>query len=183
MQTPKVLLLVIAVLLVVLLITNPKPPEHKEAVKESLIDEFHKDKGAEMKDGWDAFGMALSGMLIDKMVDNFVGSDNYLLFSTTKLRVKEKSEVVGVGLLGKVFLFPQTKEGIKGFVNSNENNSPFQEENQETETYNGDFLNKPEEDVSFFDEEPSEDLPPPQPPTFHYQEIIDSEENPDTTTN
>jgi hypothetical protein len=49
-------------------------------------------------------GMMLGGAIIDGLISNLVTTDNYVIFSTTKISWKGKSKVIGVGVFGNVFL-------------------------------------------------------------------------------
>jgi hypothetical protein len=59
-----------------------------------------------------AFGMMLGGALVDRIVDNFVSTDNYVLFSTTKVSWEGKTKIIGIGAFGNVFISSKLDEAI-----------------------------------------------------------------------
>jgi hypothetical protein len=50
-----------------------------------------------------ALGMMLGGALVDKIIDNLVSTENYILFSTTKISWEGETKIIGIGAFGNVF--------------------------------------------------------------------------------
>src|ERR1700761_6028278 len=96
-------LIIIGAIVLIAVITNPGPERHKEAVKVEL-NKLMQNKLSDSGEGVEAFGSLVGGALIDRMVDNVVSSDSYLLFSTTKVTWDGNSRVVGIGAFGNVYI-------------------------------------------------------------------------------
>ncbi len=110
------LILIIVSLLVLAAITNPGIEKHKEVVKskinESLQANLSNSENSTEQAG-EALGAAFGGVIIEKMVDNIVSSDSYVVCSTTKITWQGQSKVIGIGLFGNVFLSGQLDEAMK----------------------------------------------------------------------
>lgn len=111
-------IIVIGIVLVAIL-TNPNQERHREVVKSEILiymqkSKFDKLSESETDDGWTGLGQALgtmiSGMLVNGIVNNFISSDNYVLFSTTKLTWDGENYIIGAGLFGNVFLTKKLDE-------------------------------------------------------------------------
>ena len=113
MKQIQITLIIIGFIIVALMATNPSTEEHKEAVKEKISAAFennNSDGNAFRKLG-EQLGQTIGMALIDKMIKR----DNYLLFSLTKskfLDYDEKEKVVGLGILGKVYLRDEFSEKV-----------------------------------------------------------------------
>ena len=124
MKQSQISLIVIGFILVALMATNPSTEEHKEAIKEKVSAAFennNSDGNAFQKLG-EQLGQTIGMALIDKMIKR----DNYLLFSLTKskfLNYDEKEKVVGLGILGKVYLANEFSEKITEKIK--ESNNPI----------------------------------------------------------
>ena len=102
---------IIGLILLVAVITNPSQDRHKEVIKTKLntyMQQSLKSNQSGTSDEWAqagaALGLMMGGAMIQNIVDNFVSTDNYVLFSLTKITVEGKSKVVGIGAFGNVFL-------------------------------------------------------------------------------
>lgn len=109
----------IAIILLVAVITNPNQERHKEVIKEKLNSYMHKTMSeglSESDNEWEqagqALGMMLGGVLIDKIISNAITTDNYVIFSTTKMTWKGESKVIGVGAFGNIFLSNKVDEAL-----------------------------------------------------------------------
>lgn len=101
----------------VLVLTNPDRAKHAMAVKEILTKEFNKAMTEELrksKNNYQAtnagIGLFLGSALIDKVVDGYIDSENFYLFSLTKINVDGDNRTIGLGILGKVFISDKLKE-------------------------------------------------------------------------
>ena len=118
----------IAVLIILIAIfTNPNPDRHKEAVK-NKVNSYIQQSMKESMNGTEnnnaqagqALGMMLAGAFIDKIIDNLVSTDNYVLFSTTKITWDGKTEIIGIGAFGNVYLTRKIDEAIdEGLLKNN----------------------------------------------------------------
>lgn len=111
MKKKFIVLFGIVLLILLAVITNPRQEEHKEAVKAKFNTYLQKSMSknlSEADDEWknagQALGMLIGGSLVDVLTSNIVTTDNYVLFSTTKMTWEGETKVVGVGILGNVFL-------------------------------------------------------------------------------
>jgi hypothetical protein len=100
-------LVIIGAIVLIAIITNPDPERHKEAVKteiNKLMQKELSDKAGDTGTTGQVFGALLGGAMIDRMVSTMVSTDNYLLFSTTKVTWEGQTRVIGVGAFGNVFI-------------------------------------------------------------------------------
>jgi len=102
---------IIGIIVLVAILTNPNQNRHKEVVKNKLNSYIQKsmtesltETDNDLEQAGQALGMMLGGALVDKMVDNLVSTNNYLLFSTTKINWKGQSKVIGIGIFGNVYI-------------------------------------------------------------------------------
>ena len=51
--------------------------------------------------------------MADKLVENMVSVDNYVIFSITNVRIDGKKKSVGYGLFGNVFIFGEIKKNFR----------------------------------------------------------------------
>jgi uncharacterized protein DUF4359 len=115
MKSKHILLIVIGAILLIALLTNPNSEAHKETVK-STITEYYQRSVAEdesiSNNGFAALGNLMATSLINKMVENGVSSDNYLIFSITKMYYKGEEKSIGFGAFGNVFLSANVDEAF-----------------------------------------------------------------------
>lgn len=114
----------IAVILIIAAFSNPKEAQHREFVKNELraIMEAKMDKDSIGKDGLGelvlGLGKLLGSAVIDGVVDQLVFSDDYLLFSLTRMRHQGKEEIVGLGIFGNIILFKDLETALEeGWLN------------------------------------------------------------------
>lgn len=104
------ILAAIAALLILLVVTCPKPQQHKEAVAKVVAEVINEEASLVPNDADDPFSRTLkdfTSTFTTKMVaigvDNLVSVDNYFVCSIGRLHYANQSHVVSVGLLGHVF--------------------------------------------------------------------------------
>lgn len=101
--------LIIIVVIVIAAITNPDERRHKEImmnkVKPEMIQGFFGEKEVEKMTNLDAISFMFGSTVVEKFMDNFISTDNYVLFSLTKATWDGETKVVGIGLFGNVLLF------------------------------------------------------------------------------
>lgn len=121
MKKRYVILLVFIIFLIAAILTNPSQDRHREIIKskikshvERTIKEYTTTENPWEKFG-QALGMAFVGVIVDKLVDNLITSDNYVLFSLTKVKILGETRVIGIGIFGKVFIFKDLKDIINDF--------------------------------------------------------------------
>ena len=101
-------LLVIGIILVIAAITNPDADEHREKIKQMLVENTGITDslidGMESDNSWEsagsALGYALGMAFIDKILDNALYIDNYVFFSISKVKIEGEERKVAIGLFG-----------------------------------------------------------------------------------
>ena len=120
MKNKHIGLVFVGLLFIVAVITNPNQDRHKEVVKNKLNvlmqkavkDSFkNSDSGAEQIGS--ALGLMLGGAMLDRMIESMVSTDNYVLFSTTKISWEGKTKLIGIGAFGNVFISDEIEESLK----------------------------------------------------------------------
>ena len=120
MKTNYITLAIISLIVLVAVLTNPDQNRHKEVIKTKLITYLQKslDKDqAETRDEWkqanQALGIMLGGIIVEKVLENFMSIDNYVVFSTTKITWEGESRIIGIGAFGNVFLTRELDEALQ----------------------------------------------------------------------
>lgn len=120
MKNKHIVLIFVGLLLIVAVFTNPNQDRHKEVVKNKLNvlmqkavkDSFkNSDSGAEQIGS--ALGLMLGGAMLDRMIESMVSTDNYVLFSTTKISWEGKTKLIGIGAFGNVFISDEIDSALK----------------------------------------------------------------------
>lgn len=86
----------------------------------SLLQKNLKQELTEMDGTAQALSMMLGGAVLDGFVDNTVSSDNYILFSTTKMTLYGESKVIGIGAFGNVFISNKIDKAIEKSLQKNQ---------------------------------------------------------------
>jgi hypothetical protein len=120
MKKGQLMFSVVSLVLLIAAFTNPDPDQHKEAVKakfNAYIQRAAREglgkAGNEWEQAGQAIGLMLGGALLGQLVDNLIATDNYVLFSVTKISWEGESKIIGVGAFGNVFLSKQVDEVIQ----------------------------------------------------------------------
>ncbi|QHV96336.1 DUF4359 domain-containing protein [Spirosoma endbachense] len=98
--------------ILILVLTNPGLEDHKAKVKASFRKEI-KSAIASKTDQESAaaiFGQTLGTAFAETVIDHLITRDNYLLLSLTKLKFDGEPKVIGVGILGNVFITKKIDE-------------------------------------------------------------------------
>ena len=98
---------VMSMIILVAVLTNPDQDRHKEVIRNELNSYFQQnmtESDDKLEQIGQTVGMMLRGAFIDGMINNLVSTDNYLLFSTTKITLDGKTKIIGIGAFGNVFL-------------------------------------------------------------------------------
>ncbi|MGX7666064.1 DUF4359 domain-containing protein [Flavobacterium pedocola] len=115
MKTKQIILIGLGIILAIAIFTNPNQEIHKEVVKSTITSYYQKsieEDDTIPKNGFSALGSLLGTSLINTLVENGVSSDNYLVFSITKIRYKGEEKSIGFGVFGNVFLSEKVKEAF-----------------------------------------------------------------------
>jgi hypothetical protein len=93
MNRSKIVFVIIGSVLIIALITNPSPDKHREQVQIDLVIPVENVVGSEM-----------TLTILDLLTSN-VTSTNYFVFSQTIYLNKDKRNIIGIGVFGRVYLF------------------------------------------------------------------------------
>jgi hypothetical protein len=111
MKTKFLIISIIALAVIVAILTNPKPEVHKEALKNKLYQYMHgpmtydlNNARTRQEEVVQMFDILLGNTLLESVIDNLVTSDNYLIFSLTRLSLEGNSKIIGYGIFGNVYL-------------------------------------------------------------------------------
>ncbi len=125
MKKSHIIIAIIGFVLVIAAVTNPNADRHKEVIKAKLNAYMQKSMAEEYgttDNTWEkagqALGMMFSGAIVDGIVANIVSTDNYILFSTTKVSWAGDTKVIGIGAFGNVFINNELDEALnEGLLN------------------------------------------------------------------
>mgnify|MGYP003605125588 CR=1 FL=1 len=124
MKKQSIIILLIAIIVLIAVFTNPNAQTHREAVKVVFNENLQKEQAknalennSEFEKAGANLGMMLGSVFIDKMIENIVTSDNYVLFSLTKVSWEGKSKIIGYGLFGNVFISDEANKALKNDSN------------------------------------------------------------------
>lgn len=104
-------IIIFGVIVLIAVFTNPSTEEHKQAVK-SVVNQIVQNSVSENASDMENLGILLGSSLAEKLVENSVTRDNYILFSITKISWKSESRNIGYGVFGNVFLSEKVKEAF-----------------------------------------------------------------------
>lgn len=116
MKAKHIVLIAFGVILAIAIFTNPSQEMHKDIVKSKLVAYYQKSIEEDEtipKNGFSALGSLLGTSLINTLVESGVSSDNYLLFSVTKIAYKGEENSIGFGVFGNVFLSDRVEEAFQ----------------------------------------------------------------------
>jgi hypothetical protein len=124
MKKSSFILVILSLIIIVAVLTNPDQDRHKEIIKNKLLTSLQKSmkqNQTQIKDDWEeagqALGIILGGVIIDGLLNNLMSTDNYVLFSTTKITWDGERKIIGIGALGNVFLTRKLDEALnKGLL-------------------------------------------------------------------
>ena len=118
MKKSNIILVVFATIILIAVLTNPSSEEHKQAVK-SVVNHVVQNSISENGSDMEKLGILFGSSLAEKLIENSVTRDNYILFSITKIKWQGESKNIGYGLFGNVFL----SEKVNKAFNNNEVNN------------------------------------------------------------
>lgn len=113
MKKSNLALIIIGFILLVCIITNPNAESHKQTVKEKVNTHLQNSLLLETNSEEEAFnnlGTLIGGSIVDNLIENSVRSDNYLIFSITKITWQGNEKKIGYGFLGNVFISKEVDE-------------------------------------------------------------------------
>jgi hypothetical protein len=97
-------------LILALMATNPSTDDHKSTVivkvKKTLEDYSTQQS---IDNLWANTGRELGLSIAQAIIEKSISRDNYLIFSFTKSTFAEKDDIIGIGILGKVWLLNEAE--------------------------------------------------------------------------
>ncbi|MVM36094.1 DUF4359 domain-containing protein [Spirosoma sp. HMF4905] len=105
MKRSQLSLFVSAFVILVLILTNPDIDEHRATIKALYLEKAGNEIFEEVKASGEK--EMLGASLMDKTISSLIFRDNYVVFSLTKVSLNNYNDVIGLGILGNVFLFKQ----------------------------------------------------------------------------
>jgi hypothetical protein len=124
MKSSQIKLIILGFIFLALWATNPPLEEHKEEVKKMFLKEIEKNINNNSNNATN-LAASIGSSIAEKFIDQMVSQDNYIIFSTTRYSIKNKSKIIGLGILGSVFI--KDYEEIKSELNL-ENKIPNEDE-------------------------------------------------------
>ena len=103
-------LLIVAILLIAAALTNPNTDNHKEFIiikLNKLTQQALPKSDEKMENKGSISGMLLAEKFINKMVDQMISVDNYVLFSVTVANYRGLTKTIGFGAFGNVYISNQ----------------------------------------------------------------------------
>lgn len=121
----------IGLIVLVAILTNPNEDKHKEVMKSkanSYMQKYIKgsltETDSEQEQAGQGLGMMLGGVLVDRIIDNIVSVNNYILFSTTEISWDGQTKVIGVGAFGNVYVTSKLDEAMNEGLLKNKLTTP-----------------------------------------------------------
>jgi hypothetical protein len=119
-----IVLIVLGVLLLVAVFTNPSASEHRDVIKTNLVAAVVKTFGTGSDDiisqGLSVFGQTVAAPIVGEVVDNMTTYHNYLLWSTTTISYDDKDQKTSFGIFGHVFTMDE--EQLASLISKSLNN-------------------------------------------------------------
>jgi hypothetical protein len=108
-------ILFLCIIVFIAILTNPNQESHREKVKMIFKNFYQKsleENSLDEDGGLAVLGNFLGTSLINTLVDSAISSDNYVLFSLTKLTFEGEETVIGFGIFGNVFLSDKIEDSF-----------------------------------------------------------------------
>lgn len=116
--------LVLAVISVILIFSNPSQEKHVKEATIVIKNAINKSSSKNLfgKLGNDdaligGLGLLFGDGLVDGLVPKFISRKNYLLFSLTSLSYDGKDQIIGIGILGNVFISDKVEQELDKLYN------------------------------------------------------------------
>ncbi len=122
MKFGRILLILLLITLIAAVITNPDEEKHKEAMKETMRNGLSKALQSNgIKEG-NTFHNAITKDLYENylwtsLIEKEVERKNYFVLSVSQVKYGGKEYTAGIGILGKVYIFPQVEKEVTNRIN------------------------------------------------------------------
>ena len=121
-----IIICILVLVIIIAVITNPNQDRHKEVIKAKITTYIQKaikptttDSTNEWEQAGQAIGLMLGGVMVDQIINNLISTDNYLLFSTTKITWEGQTKTIGIGAFGNVYITKKLDEALdQGLMNN-----------------------------------------------------------------
>ncbi|MGK4568184.1 DUF4359 domain-containing protein [Flavobacterium sp. 3HN19-14] len=120
MKRPSWLITILIIIVLFAIITNPSVDDHKQELKSLFNRRVQNSLSDEESDGFKNLGIMIGNSFAEKLIDNAVTRDNYVIFSLTRGTWKENSKIIGFGIFGNVFLSKEVKESFENSFNGSQ---------------------------------------------------------------
>lgn len=147
MKQSQITLIVIGFILLALMATNPSIEDHRQAVVEKVKENIAKSSNSDSKNQWQKAGEVIGMAIGQGILEKAVSRENYLLFSLTKVSFGDKSNNIGVGILGKVSVkdYDDIKESLSANdIDNNERDMNNISQNEWLGNYNNYYPSIPD---------------------------------------
>lgn len=111
MKKLQILLVLIVLIAVAAVFTNPTEEKHKDSLKAKLkihVQEFMERESFMTR----SVGNLVGGVAVDQIVDRTVSVEDYYIFSTTNVTLNGKRQTIAVGAFGNIFYTKKMDEVI-----------------------------------------------------------------------
>jgi len=111
MKKLQIFLVLIVLIAVAAVFTNPTEEKHKDTLKSKLkthLQEFMERESFTTR----SVGNLVGGVAVDQLVDRTVSVDDYYIFSTTNVTLNGKKQQIGIGVFGNIFYTKKMDEII-----------------------------------------------------------------------
>ena len=106
-------LIIITIVVLVAFFTNPNEKSHQDAVKTKVNSYMQKNISNKNNALENILGAVFGGTVVNTIVNNIVSRDNYFLFSLTKINWEGKSNTVGIGAFGNVYISKKFDQALE----------------------------------------------------------------------
>lgn len=120
MKNNYIVLALIGFIVILAVLTNPNQDRHKEVLKSKLntiLQQSLSDEFSDTTNVWNetiqGFGTVFGNLIIDGIISTTLSTDNYLVFSTTKITYEGDAKIIGIGAFGNVFITSKLDEAVK----------------------------------------------------------------------
>lgn len=100
----------IVVLTLIAVLTNPDQNRHKEVLRNRInaymqhsVVSAQNNTSDEWNDTSNTLAIMLSGVFVDQLLENLISTENYVVFSLTKITWQGETKIIGIGAFGNVY--------------------------------------------------------------------------------
>lgn len=98
-----------ALAVLTLILTNPSERKHQQQVMAAFSKNLSKSSS---QNSYESAGRTLGLFFVEALIPKIVFRNNYVLFSLTEVTFQGQSKIVGIGILGNVYLSSKVDESL-----------------------------------------------------------------------